>query len=173
MASKTKSVLISVVVLRLLTLGFLAASIVLLFLDKFTFSDATGVIGFLYTFVQNPFAIYHASKASKKWMSFRIIAFLLATGAGAGFAVTFEFKKLLKDFIKSVGATFGFSGLDETDSITEKFLDKANVATGLLFLGFICMAILSVFSSIVITIRPIQGSSQAKLCLIWYNILLT
>lgn len=78
----------------------------------------------------------------------KIIAFLLATGAGAGFAVTFEFKRLLKDFIKSVGATFGFSGPDETDSITEKFLDKANIATGLLFLGFICMAILSVFSSI-------------------------
>lgn len=43
MASKTKSVLISVVVLRLLTLGFLAASIVLLFLDKFTLSDGTQI----------------------------------------------------------------------------------------------------------------------------------
>ncbi|KAJ0096819.1 hypothetical protein Patl1_27517 [Pistacia atlantica] len=41
MASKSKSVLISVVVLRLLALGLLAASIVLLYLDKFTLSGDT------------------------------------------------------------------------------------------------------------------------------------
>ncbi|KAJ0082553.1 hypothetical protein Patl1_11033 [Pistacia atlantica] len=81
MASKSKSVLILVVVLRLLTLGLLAVSIVLLYLDKFTLSGdtkisfkdviayryviATGIIGFLYMLVQIPFAVYHASKGKR------------------------------------------------------------------------------------------------------------
>ncbi|KAJ0037405.1 hypothetical protein Pint_22516 [Pistacia integerrima] len=148
MASKSKSILISVVVLRLLTLGLLAASIVLLYLDKFTLSGgtkisfkdaiayryviATGIIGFLYSLGQIPFALYHASKGKRLirnrclpefyFFGDKIIAFLLATGAGAGFAVTFELKKLLKDFIKSAEATFGVGGLDETDLKTDKFL---------------------------------------------------
>ncbi|XP_031249326.1 CASP-like protein 4D1 [Pistacia vera] len=148
MASKSKSVLISVVVLRLLTLGLLAASIVLLYLDKFTLSGgtkisfkdviayryviATGIIGFLYSLCQIPFALYHASKGKRlirnrcllefDFFGDKIIAFLLATGVGAGFAVTFELKKLLKDFIKSVEAMFGVGGLDETDLKTDKFL---------------------------------------------------
>ncbi|KAJ0083055.1 hypothetical protein Patl1_11761 [Pistacia atlantica] len=81
MASKSKSVLILVVMLRLLTLALLAAFIVLLYLDKFTLSGdtkisfkdfiayryviATGIIGFLYTLVQIPFAVYHAAKGKR------------------------------------------------------------------------------------------------------------
>lgn len=77
----------------------------------------------------------------------QVISLLLGTGVGAGFAVTFEFKRNLNDFVQGVEGLSG-QDLSEFKSKTEKFLDRATIATGLLFLGFICMAILSVLSSL-------------------------
>lgn len=77
----------------------------------------------------------------------QVISLLLGTGVGAGFAVTFEFKRNLNDFVQGVEDLSG-QDLSEFKSKTEKFLDRAIIATGLLFLGFICMAILSVLSSL-------------------------
>ena len=77
----------------------------------------------------------------------QLMSLLLGTGAGAGFAVSFEFKRHLSDFILNLEILTG-EDLSEAKSKKGKFLDRAIIATGLLFLGFICMAILSVLSSV-------------------------
>ncbi|KAL5762972.1 hypothetical protein ACOSP7_019236 [Xanthoceras sorbifolium] len=130
--------------------------------SKTTFKDiiayryviATAAAGFVYTIIQIPFAIYHAIKEKRlfrnqflpefDFYADKMVAFLLATGVGAGFAITFELKKFVRDFLSSLENL----GVDEGDFPINKFLDKANMAIGLLFLGFLCMAILSIFSSI-------------------------
>ena len=63
-----------------------------------------------------------------------MINFLLATASGAGFAVTYEINK-------NVVIDVGFGG-------RTKYPNQLYVSIGLLFLGSICMAILSVLSSI-------------------------
>lgn len=73
----------------------------------------------------------------------QLISFLLATGAGAGFFVTYEFLKFINASFDALVA-LGAEGLDETKT----FLHRGYISTGLLFLGFICMAICSVLSSI-------------------------
>lgn len=80
----------------------------------------------------------------------QIIALLLGTGVGAGFAVSFELKKQLHDFINALVSLVGqgTEPTDEFESKLDKFLDRANIATGILFLAFLCMAILSILSSI-------------------------
>ncbi|KAK2635618.1 hypothetical protein Ddye_030410 [Dipteronia dyeriana] len=118
---------------------------------------ATAAVGFVYTIIQIPFAIYHAIKEKRvsknqflpefDFYADKMVAFLLATGVGAGFGLTFELKKFVKDFLDSI-KNLGIPGVDESDSAINKFLDKAIFATGLLFLGFLCMAVLSIFSSI-------------------------
>ncbi|KAK1552273.1 hypothetical protein Q3G72_013581 [Acer saccharum] len=172
--ASSKAGLVSIVLLRFITLAALAGSIVVLFLDKltlddgskFTFKDiiayryvlATAAVGFVYTIIQIPFAIYHAIKEKRvfknqflpefDFYADKMVAFLLATGVGAGFALTFELKKFVKDFFDSLRRNLGTPRVDESDSALNKFLDKALFATGLLFLGFLCMAVLSIFSSI-------------------------
>lgn len=77
---------------------------------------------------------------------FQIIAYILASGVGAGFAVTFEYKKILPavlNLLRLLHAT----GLDEEKSKEDKFLDKGYIGTGVLFLGFICVAVQAVISS--------------------------
>ncbi|KAK3222278.1 hypothetical protein Dsin_009303 [Dipteronia sinensis] len=171
--ASSKAGLVSIVLLRFMALAALAASIVVLFLDKLTLSDgskftfkdiiayryvlATAAVGFVYTIIQIPFATYHAIKEKRvfknqflpefDFYADKTVAFLLATGVGAGFALIFELKKFVKDFSDSI-KNLGIPGVNESDSEIDKFLDKAIFATGLLFLGFLCMALLSIFSSV-------------------------
>lgn len=62
----------------------------------------------------------------------QVMAFLLVSGVGVGFGVTFELKR-------------AFDGLFSDDD--EKFLLMGNISTGLLLVGFIFMALLSIFTS--------------------------
>lgn len=81
------------------------------------------------------------------FFSIHVISFLLASGVGAGFAVTFEFKKVVNFFIESlIGA--GIPQAEEARSAIEKFFDKAYIANGLLLGAFACTAVVSVVSSI-------------------------
>ncbi|OVA08647.1 Uncharacterized protein family UPF0497 [Macleaya cordata] len=175
----SKSVLISILVLRILALGLLAGSIVVLATNNFTLSDgtktsfkdiiayryviATGLLGFLYILLQIPFALYHVCAEKRlirngclpqfDFYGDKIISLLLATGVGVGFGVTFEFKKLVDQFFQNINVP----GVDESKSKTEKFLDKGNLSTGLLFLGFLCVAVLSVLTSINRTATTSRG----------------
>lgn len=77
----------------------------------------------------------------------QIVGFLLATGVGAGFAVTYEFKKFFKELFKTL-ANAGFAVSEEFKSKVDKFLDRVYIAAGLLLLAFLCMVVLSVLSSV-------------------------
>ncbi|TXG50942.1 hypothetical protein EZV62_023466 [Acer yangbiense] len=164
-----KKTAISTLVLRILTLLSSIACIVLLVTDQVKFSDgsktsfkdviayryvlSTAVVGVTYTLVQLPFALYYAFKQKRlirgellpefDFYGDKVVSLFLGTGVGAGFAVTFEFKDLSKTL-----ADLGVAEVGEFKSKLDKFLDRGNIATGLLFVAFICMALLSVLSSI-------------------------
>ncbi|KAK4436789.1 CASP-like protein 4D1 [Sesamum alatum] len=152
------AILKTVLFLRVFSLLALAASVVLMGLNNFTDFDgfkirffdliayryvfAAGAIGFLYTLIQIPFALYNVV-TEKRWIrngflqqfdfyGDKTMAFLLASGVGVGFGVSFEFKRL--------------SG-DDLSSKSKKFLDMGNISTGLLLVGFVSMALLSIISS--------------------------
>ncbi|KAK6148003.1 hypothetical protein DH2020_018915 [Rehmannia glutinosa] len=152
------AVLKTVLSLRIFTLLALAASVVLMGLNNFKDDDgsktkftdliayryvfASGVIGFLYTLIQIPFAIYNVIK-EKRWIrngflqefdfyGDKVMAFLLASGVGVGFGVTFELKRAFDEVFNDKA---------------KKFLDMGNISTGLLLVGFVFMALLTILSS--------------------------
>lgn len=86
------------------------------------------------------------------------MSLLLGTGVGAGFAVSFETKRHLNEIILAAEVITG-EDLSESKSKNGKFLDRAIIATGLLFLGFICMAMLSLLSSVS---RSRTGAKSSK-----------
>ncbi|KAL0003077.1 hypothetical protein SO802_016858 [Lithocarpus litseifolius] len=103
---------------------------------------ATNVIGFAYTLLQIAFSIFHIimgnhlingdGGALLDFYGDKVISYLLATGAAAGFGVTVDLK-----------ATFDGFGL----VIDKSFYEKAYASASLLLLAFVCTAILSVISS--------------------------
>ncbi|KAI4326312.1 hypothetical protein MLD38_031638 [Melastoma candidum] len=165
--AEVKALAISMVVLRVLCLFASAASIAVLVTDQFTdsigqhltFKDAityrfvlaTAVVGAAYALIQMPFAVYfsctekriirHSFLQEFDFYGDKTISFLLASGVGAGFTFGFEQKQNLKRFND-------ISPDEDIDKIM-KFLDTAIVATGLLALAFLCMAVVSICSSIV------------------------
>ncbi|CAI9113259.1 OLC1v1013832C1 [Oldenlandia corymbosa var. corymbosa] len=176
MASKT-GLLYLVLVLRVFTLLFLAASIVVLATDKvhldhdtkIYFTDvlayryvmAVAVIGLFYTLIQLPFAIYFVAK-EKRWIQHGclpefdfygdlVISFLLATGVGVGFGFTIDAKRALKgifaDAEQSADLNFDSRILDNYASKSYESLDRAMIATGMLLCGFVTMAITSIITS--------------------------
>ncbi|KDP38185.1 hypothetical protein JCGZ_04828 [Jatropha curcas] len=122
-------------VLRLLTLGALVASIVVLVTNQFTSLDgtktsfkdvstyrfvlATTCGGCLYAVIQIPFAVYYAYKGKRLFKSDflpnfdfygdKIVAFVLASGVGAGFMITFELKKTVDASFEGLLNLPGFS----------------------------------------------------------------
>lgn len=81
-----------------------------------------------------------------KWvMILQIVVLLLASGVGAGFAVSFELRKIAKQLAEFFA---DIPGIQEEKTKDLKFLDKINIATALLLVACFCMALLSLFSSI-------------------------
>ncbi|XP_057804900.1 CASP-like protein 4D1 [Salvia miltiorrhiza] len=145
----------AILALRMLTLLTLAVSALLMGLNNRTtdfvnikFTDliayryvfAVGAVGFLYTLIQLPFAIYNVVHNKRlirngclpefDYFGDKVMALLLASGVGVGFGVTFEFKR-----------AFEFS------SEAKKYLDRGNISTGILLAGTVFMALLLAFSS--------------------------
>ncbi|KAF5445577.1 hypothetical protein F2P56_034621 [Juglans regia] len=155
MADRTKVIAISSLILRILTLASIIASIVLLVTDKAIFEGvqfgsfkdlityryvlSIASISGAYTVLQLPFAVYYASTGKRlirngylpefDFFGDKMISLLLATAVGAGFAVTIEIER-------SPGSGF------------KNFYTRANVATGVLLIGTVCMVLVSVLSSI-------------------------
>ncbi|XP_027115623.1 CASP-like protein 4D1 [Coffea arabica] len=152
-------------VLRLLTFVFLLISLIITAIDTVTYVDdfgleikvdfsdlyayrymlSTTVIGITYTLLQTAFAIFQVSTgkrfggAALCYLDFygdKVISYMLATGAAAGFGITVDFNRLL------------LKGTDASD-----FLNKANAAAGLLIVAFLFSAISSVFSSLALPKR--------------------
>ncbi|WCJ33689.1 CASP-like protein 4D1 [Euphorbia peplus] len=167
----SKGVRIACVGLWLLTIGACAASVVVLVTNKFTSLDgsktnfksfvafryvlSTAAIGCAYAFIQLPFAIYYAYKGKKlirndclstfDFLGDKIVVLLMASGVGAGFAVSFELRKVVKQLAEFFADV---PGIDEEKSKNLKYLDKINIATALLLVACFSLALLSLFSSI-------------------------
>ncbi|KAL3837777.1 hypothetical protein ACJIZ3_022368 [Penstemon smallii] len=101
---------------------------------------ASGVIGMAYTVLQIAFTIFYVSSGNRfggdgltllEFYGDKVLSYLLATGAAACFGLTVDLNRL-----------------PENDSEAQGFLNKANAAASLLFIGFIFSAISSVFSSL-------------------------
>ncbi|CAK7324849.1 unnamed protein product [Dovyalis caffra] len=171
----SKAIAISTLLLRIFTLLALAACVVLLVTNYFrdavfgdgskvTFKNLTtyrfvlsaAVIGAAYTLLQLPFALYYVFKEKRlikgdlllefDFYGDKTIAFLVASGVGAGFAVSVEIKNIFKELFNAF-ADAGFEGTDDAKDLYDKFLNRGMIATGALAFGFVCMAILSVISS--------------------------
>ncbi|CAI9113258.1 OLC1v1013831C1 [Oldenlandia corymbosa var. corymbosa] len=172
----SKKVVYSVLGLRIVTLLFLAASLVVLITDDFKFSDGSKLsftdiqayryvvavmgIGFLYTLIQLPFAIYFAA-TEKRWIKTgclpdfdfygdKVVSLLLASGVGVGFGYAVDSKTSIKQTFSVFGQTGRFDPriLDEFRSKNLKFLNRALIAIGILLGGFVTMTVTSVITSI-------------------------
>ncbi|XP_019167297.1 PREDICTED: CASP-like protein 4D1 [Ipomoea nil] len=167
MASKT--ILYSILVLRIFTLMLLAASIAVTLtnfsdINSYRYFLAVGAVGALYTLIQLPFAMYHVVKEKRMirgiflpnfdFYGDKVISFLLASGVGVGFSASVE----LKDTIRSLVENFEFllasdprislDGIEEFRTKLNKFFDRELIASGILLGGFVTMAILSILSSL-------------------------
>ncbi|CAA3004028.1 CASP PIMP1 [Olea europaea subsp. europaea] len=101
---------------------------------------STAVLGIAYTLIQSAFAIFHVSMGNRiggdglvqiEFYGDKIVSYILATGAAAGF-----------------GLSVDLNSLPVNGSDIEDFLNKANAAASLLFIGFLFSATSSVFSSL-------------------------
>ncbi|EEF31519.1 CASP-like protein 4D1 [Ricinus communis] len=146
-------------ILRILTFIFLIASLVILTTNTATleldlvevkvhFKDvyayrymlATIVIGLAYTVLQIAFTLYYVATGNRMmsgdgnlafdFFGDKVISYILVTGAAAGFASTKDIKPV-------------FSGSGDFDA----FINKGYASASLLLIGFVCTAVLSVFSS--------------------------
>ncbi|XP_051115784.1 CASP-like protein 4D1 [Andrographis paniculata] len=149
-------VLGSVVVLRIISVLTLTASVLVMGLNNFTqlgikvkFTDiiafryvfACGLAGAAYNLIQLPFALYNAAKDKRMirngclqefdFYGDKVICFLVASGVGAGFAMSCELKR----------------GSDDLNDKGKTFLDRGLISSGLLLGGFLAMALLTIFSS--------------------------
>lgn len=72
------------------------------------------------------------------------ISLLLATGIGAGFAVSLEFKR----FFDNIFDDSGVPKSDPTRHTNDKFLVRGIIASAVLSVAFLSMVVVSVISSI-------------------------
>ncbi|KAI4352060.1 hypothetical protein L6164_006346 [Bauhinia variegata] len=168
----SKSVANSMLVLRIFALAASVTALAILVSDKVQFFDgaikwrfqdviafryvlAVAVISAAYIIVQLPFAVYYAVQQKRliphgslpdfDFYGDKVISLLLATGVGVGFAVSCELKKFFEVDV------FDRDGVPQNDiirSTSHKFWDRAIIASGVLSVSFLCMAVVSVISSI-------------------------
>ncbi|XP_044466492.1 CASP-like protein 4D1 [Mangifera indica] len=161
-------------IFRILALLLSVGCIVVLVTDTVKFSDgskttfkdvmtyryvlATAAFGGAYSLLQLPFAIYYACTDKRlirgrylpefDFHGDKIVSFLLASGVGAAFAVTYELKSFVDNFLETI-ISLGF--LEDTVALksgADKFLNRIYIAASLLLGAFVCMALLSVLSSV-------------------------
>ncbi|WZY90764.1 hypothetical protein YC2023_047499 [Brassica napus] len=115
---------------------------------------AATVIGLGYAVVQLVFTIsqfatgtIHPFNYLFSFYGDKIISYLLATGSAAGFGVS-------KDLKDTYLALIDFDSTDPVDN----FFSKGYASASLLLFAFVSLAVLSVFSSLVLSKRPIQVS---------------
>ncbi|WMV21029.1 hypothetical protein MTR67_014414 [Solanum verrucosum] len=163
MATSKRIIINSIVVLRILTLSACAAAGALIVTNNFKldgnkakFSDIRGYRyvlaaaagGVLYSLIQLPFALYQAVKGKRlingqfllmfDFYGDKVIAFFLASGVGVGFGVSIELKLLIDQLL---------DGLDEIEDKSKRFVDRGSIASGVLLVGFVTMAILTILTS--------------------------
>ncbi|EYU33204.1 hypothetical protein MIMGU_mgv1a018885mg [Erythranthe guttata] len=99
---------------------------------------ASAAIGLAYTILQTLFALFHVTTGHRRggdgfalveFFGDKALSYVLATGAAACFGLSVDLNRI------------------ETNDAEHNFLDKANAAAGVLFIGFIFSVVSSVFSS--------------------------
>ncbi|CAG7874162.1 unnamed protein product [Brassica rapa] len=160
------SLRVVVLFLRVLTVVFLVITVIILSTNsvtidsqgtvlKYYFKDvyayrymfSAAIIGLVYAVVQLFFTISELATRIKNPINYqldfygdKIISYLLATGSAAGFGVS----KDLKDALLALVA------LDSTDPV-DKFFSRGYASASMLLFAFVCLAVLSVFSSYAIS----------------------
>ncbi|KZV24698.1 hypothetical protein F511_11277 [Dorcoceras hygrometricum] len=140
--------------IRSVTFVLILVSVILMATNKIAdavkFSDfyayrymlAAGVIGMAYTLLQAALTLLYVITGNKiggdglsivDFFGDKIVSYLLGTGAAACFGLTVDLKR-----INDQGS--------DLDSDTDHFLNKANAAAAILFIGFIFSAMSSIFS---------------------------
>ncbi|XP_061358151.1 CASP-like protein 4D1 [Gastrolobium bilobum] len=166
----SKSVANSMLLLRIVALAASVITVALIVTNNVKFDDGTklkfqdihsysyvlvvAAIAGAYCLVQLPFAIYYAVQQKRlirneflpelDFYGDKVISLLLATGVGVGFTVSIEFKKFFDDL-------FDGSGVPKTDptrSTNDKFYIRGIVASAILLVACVAMAVVSVISSI-------------------------
>ncbi|XP_010517306.1 PREDICTED: CASP-like protein 4D2 [Camelina sativa] len=159
------SLKVLLLLLRVLTGGFLVIALIILSTNsvtivsqgsafKFHFKDvyayrymlSAAAIGLVYAVVQLFFTISLFATGIKDPFNYqldfygdKVISYLVATGSAAGFGVS----KDLKDTFLALVA------LDSTDPV-DTFFSRGYASASLLLFAFICLAALSVFSSLAV-----------------------
>ncbi|XP_059459151.1 CASP-like protein 4D1 [Corylus avellana] len=110
-------------------------------INAYRYMLAAIVIGFAYSLLQLAFSTCHLISGNRlisgdggilvDFYSEKVISYLLATGAAAGFGVT----KDMKDYFEANNWFFG------------TFYEKVYASASMLFLAFVCSAVLSVLYS--------------------------
>ncbi|CAL5184850.1 unnamed protein product [Lathyrus oleraceus] len=164
----SKAVINSILFLRIITLAASATTVALIVTNiaefdgtKMKFQDlmafryvvAVASIAGAYCIVQLPFSFYHAVQQKRlirngflpefDYYGDKVISGLLATGIGAGFAVSIEFKRLFDQIFNDSGV----SKHDPTRSTITKFYVRGIIASGVLSAAFLAMFVVSFLSS--------------------------
>ncbi|XP_022137163.1 CASP-like protein 4D1 [Momordica charantia] len=145
---------------------------------KATFNDIHGyryvlsiaIIGLAHTILQLGFSLYHVLTQNIpfwnglpqfNYYADQVLAWVLASAAGAGFAVTAELKRLVDENIKNAVGDYELfiPAVDQQESLIDDFFDKANIATAILFLAFLSMATLLLLSPFN-RIKPLETTTQ-------------
>ena len=82
----------------------------------------------------------------------------MASGVGVGFGVTFELKRYF-DVVSVVAVALGANEaeVDEDRSKESHFIDRENIATGIVLVGFVTMDITTLLTSIMKSARTKGG----------------
>ncbi|XP_009797006.2 CASP-like protein 4D2 [Nicotiana sylvestris] len=163
---------IAILVLRIFSMVLCAASVPLMINNSFTLSGgektkysdirgyryvvSAGMGGFLYSFIQLPFAMYYAFTGKKvikgrflgmlDFYADKIITFFLASGLGVGFGVSSELKRYINGFVDTIESS-GIDTFEELRTESKKFFDRGTLATTPLLAGFTTMAVLTIITS--------------------------
>lgn len=89
--------------------------------------------------------MHYKSKSEfiERVLKLQVISGLLASGIGAGFAVSIEFKRLIDQIFDDSGV----SKQDPTRSTITKFYVRGIIASGVLSVAFLAMFVVSFLSS--------------------------
>ncbi|XP_027357346.1 CASP-like protein 4D1 [Abrus precatorius] len=166
----SKPVANSMLLLRIVALAASAVTVALLASNKVKFDDGTklrfqdfnsyryevvvAAIAGAYCLVQLPFAMYYAVQQKRlirseflpefDFYGDKVISMVLGTGVGVGYAVSLEFKNFFDDLFNAAGT----SKKDPTRSTYDSFFIRGIIASSILLVAFLSMAIVSIISSI-------------------------
>ncbi|XP_028785053.1 CASP-like protein 4D2 [Neltuma alba] len=167
----SQAVAVSMLVLRIIALAASVATIVLLVTDNvksdgffifqlkfqdiiaFRYALAVAAISAAYGILQLPFAVYYAVKEKRlirngclpdfDFIADKVISLVLATAVGAGIGVSYEAKR---GSLQNAGVPVLII-VDFNDKV-DQFFERGIIASSVLAVACLCMAIVSVISSI-------------------------